>query len=109
MAQWDAERAERWIHSRAQCGEVYGAATERMLELADLRTGNRVLDVAAGTGDQTLLAAQRVGPSGYVLATDISTDMLNIAADVVGRAGLTNVGTRTLTSMRTHSTRSFVG
>jgi ubiquinone/menaquinone biosynthesis C-methylase UbiE len=98
MAQWDAERAERWIHSQAQRSEVYGAATERMLELADLRTGNRVLDVAAGTGDQTLLAAQRVGPSGYVLATDISTDMLNIAADVVGRAGLTNVDTRVMDS-----------
>ena len=69
-----------------------------MLELADLRTGNRVLDVAAGTGDQTLLAAQRVGPRGYVLATDISTDMLNIAADEVGRAGLTNVGTRVMDS-----------
>jgi ubiquinone/menaquinone biosynthesis C-methylase UbiE len=98
MAKWDAERAERWIHSQAQHSEVYRAATERMLELADLRTGNRVLDVAAGTGDQTLLAAQRVGPSGYVLATDISTDMLNIAANIVGRAGLTNVGTRVMDS-----------
>jgi ubiquinone/menaquinone biosynthesis C-methylase UbiE len=98
MAQWDAEREESWIRSQARRGEVYGAATERMLELADVRTGNRVLDVAAGTGDQTLLAAQRVGPSGYVLATDISTDMLNIAADVVGRAGLTNVGTRVMDS-----------
>jgi ubiquinone/menaquinone biosynthesis C-methylase UbiE len=98
MAQWDAEREESWIRSQARRGEVYGAATERMLELADVRTGNRVIDVAAGTGDQTLLAAQRVGPSGYVLATDISTDMLNIAADVVGRAGLTNVGTRVMDS-----------
>jgi SAM-dependent methyltransferase len=98
MAQWDAERAERWIRSQARRSEVYGAATERMLYLADLRTGNRVLDVAAGTGDQTLLAAQQVGPSGYVLATDISTDMLDIAADVVRRVGLTNVGTRVMDS-----------
>jgi SAM-dependent methyltransferase len=98
MAQWDAERAERWIRSQARRSEVYGAATERMLDLADLRTGNRVLDVAAGTGDQTLLAAQQVGPSGYVLATDISTDMLDIAADVVRRVGLTNVGTRVMDS-----------
>ena len=57
MAQWDAEREESWIRSQARRGEVYGAATERMLELADVRTGNRVLDVAAGTGEQTLLAA----------------------------------------------------
>jgi ubiquinone/menaquinone biosynthesis C-methylase UbiE len=75
MAQWDAERAERWIRSQAERSDVYGAATERMLDLADLRTGNRVLDVAAGTGEQTLLAAERVGSSGYMLATDISADM----------------------------------
>jgi ubiquinone/menaquinone biosynthesis C-methylase UbiE len=85
MAQWDADWAERWMRSQAKRSDVYEAATERMLDLADLRTGNRVLDVAAGTGEQTLLAAQRVGPSGYVLATDISTDMLNIAADAARR------------------------
>ena len=96
MAQWDAERAERWIRSQAQRREVYGPATERMLDLAELRTGNRVLDVAAGTGEQTLLAGRRVGASGYVLATDISTQMLNITAEVARRAGLTNVGTRVM-------------
>jgi len=42
------------------------------------------------------LAAQRVGPSGYVLATDISTDMLEAAADAVRRAGLINVETRVM-------------
>ena len=93
MATWD-ERAELWSRLKAQRSEVYGPATEMMLDLADLRTGNRVLDVAAGTGDQTLLAARRVGPNGYVLAIDISTNMLNTATDAVRRAGLTNVETR---------------
>jgi ubiquinone/menaquinone biosynthesis C-methylase UbiE len=95
MADWD-ERAERWSRMQAQRSEAYGPATEMMLDLADIRTGNRVLDVAAGTGDQTLLAARRVGPSGYVLATDISTNMLNSAADAVRRAGLTNVETHVM-------------
>lgn len=57
MAQWDTDWAERWMRSQAKRSDVYGAATERMLDLADLCTGNRVLDVAAGTGEQTLLAA----------------------------------------------------
>ena len=92
---WD-ERAERWNHSQAQRSEIYGPATEIMLDLADLRTGNRVLDVAAGTGDQTLLAARRVGPTGYVLAIDLSTNMLNAAAEAVRGAGLTNVATRVM-------------
>jgi len=93
MAEWD-ERAERFSRMQAQRMEAHGQATEMMLELADLRGGNRVLDVAAGTGDQTLLAARRVGPTGYVLAIDISTNMLNVATDAVRKAGLTNVDTR---------------
>ncbi len=95
MAKWD-ERAERWSRLQAQRSEIYRSATEMMLDLADLRTGNRVLDVAAGTGDQTLLAARRVGPTGYVLATDLSTNMLKGATDAVRKAGLTNVETRVM-------------
>ncbi len=93
MAEWD-ERAERYSRMQAERSEVYGPATEMMLDLADLRAGIRVLDVAAGTGDQTLLAAQRVGPNGYVLAIDVSTNMLNIATDAVRRVSLTTIETR---------------
>ena len=46
------------------------------MDAAALRPGMRVLDVAAGTGDQTLLAAERIGPNGSILATDISAAML---------------------------------
>ncbi len=95
MANWD-ERAERRSRTQAERDKVYGPATEMMLDLADLRTGNRVLDVAAGTGDQTLLVARRVGPNGYVLATDLSTNMLNAAAEAARTAGLNNVETRVM-------------
>ena len=60
------------------------------------RVGDRVLDVAAGTGDQTIMVAQRVGSNGYVLATDISANMLNLAADAAREAGFTNVETRVM-------------
>src|SRR4029450_9521399 len=88
------EVAERRSRGQAGRGEIYGQATELMLDLADVRTGSRVLDVAAGTGDQTLFAARRVGPNGYVFATDISASMLKLAADAAREAGLTNVETR---------------
>jgi SAM-dependent methyltransferase len=65
-----------------------------MLEMAGVKTGSRVLDVAAGTGDQTLIAARRVGAIGYVLAADISASMLNVAAEAARKAGLANVETR---------------
>jgi ubiquinone/menaquinone biosynthesis C-methylase UbiE len=67
-----------------------------MLEAAGLKPGDHVLDIAAGTGDQSLLAAHIVGPSGSILATDISADMLTIAARVAHQDGLTNITTRVM-------------
>jgi SAM-dependent methyltransferase len=52
-----------------------------------------VLDVAAGAGDQTLDIAARVGPNGYVLATDMSPAILEFAQANARRAGYGNVET----------------
>jgi ubiquinone/menaquinone biosynthesis C-methylase UbiE len=90
------EDAEQWQRGKAHRAEVTGLANEMMLDLADLRTGDRVLDVAAGTGDQALMAAQRVGTTGYVLATDVSANMLDLAAKAARKAGLTNIETRVM-------------
>jgi ubiquinone/menaquinone biosynthesis C-methylase UbiE len=65
-----------------------------MLDLAGIRSGHRVLDVAAGTGEQTLMAARRVGPHGFVLATDIADRMLAYLDEAARSEGLTNVQTR---------------
>ncbi|HSS60311.1 MAG TPA: class I SAM-dependent methyltransferase [Candidatus Limnocylindrales bacterium] len=70
--------------------------TEVMLDLAKLKAGDRVLDLAAGAGEPALSAAQRVGPSGYVLATDISVNILEFAAQAARDRGLTNVETRVM-------------
>jgi 2-polyprenyl-3-methyl-5-hydroxy-6-metoxy-1,4-benzoquinol methylase len=51
---------------------LYGAATQQMLEAAKLQPGDLVLDIAAGTGDQSRQAVRLVRPGGSVLATDIS-------------------------------------
>jgi SAM-dependent methyltransferase len=73
-----------------------GPATETMLDMAKIGPGHRVLDVAAGAGDQTLQTAERVGPSGSVLATDISANILAFAAENARRAGHLNVETKVL-------------
>jgi ubiquinone/menaquinone biosynthesis C-methylase UbiE len=93
-----SEVAEQWSRRQARRDKTYGPATEMMLDLARISAGDRVLDVAAGTGDQTLLAARRVGPNGYVLATDLSAAMLNVAAEAAREAGLTNIETRVMDS-----------
>jgi ubiquinone/menaquinone biosynthesis C-methylase UbiE len=90
------EVAEQWAGRQARRDKIYGPATATMLDLVNLQAGDRVLDVAAGTGDQTLLAAQRVNPGGYVLATDLSVAMLNVAVEAAYKAGLTNIETRVM-------------
>jgi SAM-dependent methyltransferase len=73
-----------------------GPATETMLDMAKIGPSQSVLDVAAGAGDQTLQAADRVGPSGYVLATDISSNILDFAAANARKGGYGNIETKVL-------------
>ena len=90
------ESADWWSAGQAARQQIYGAATEMMLDLAGVQAGSRVLDVAAGTGESTLMAAARVGPKGHVLAADVSASMLDVAAEAARKAGLTNVETRVM-------------
>jgi SAM-dependent methyltransferase len=88
--QWEAA-AEAWDRWGASIEDWLGDATEVMLDDAGLSTGSSVLDVAAGAGGQTIAAARRVGPTGLVLATDISPGILEYAAANASHAGHTNV------------------
>ncbi|HEY7221236.1 MAG TPA: methyltransferase domain-containing protein [Candidatus Binatia bacterium] len=88
------ESADWWSAGQAARQATLGAATEIMLDAADVKSGSRVLDVAAGTGESTLMAARRVGLTGYVLATDNSSSMLSVAAEAVRKENLTNIETR---------------
>ena len=93
--QWQAA-AEAWHRWGPTLAEWLGPATATMLDMAGVRLGSRVLDVAAGAGEQTLVAARRVGPDGYVLATDISENILEFAAAEARKLGLSNVETRVM-------------
>lgn len=57
------------------------------IEMAGVRAGQRVLDVAAGTGDLTVAHAKRAGASGEVWHTDINPDMLREGRDRLRDAG----------------------
>ena len=90
--QWD-KSAQGWNDQGALIRAWLREATDAMLEMAGIASGARVLDVAAGAGDQTIDIARRVGPGGSVLATDLSPRILQFAHDNARRAGLNNIET----------------
>ncbi|MET3440814.1 SAM-dependent methyltransferase [Variovorax paradoxus] len=91
-AQWQAA-AEAWHRWGPFLGRWLGDATETMFDLARIGPGSRVLDVAAGAGEQSIGAARRAGASGHVLATDIAPALLERAAADAKAAGLSNLET----------------
>jgi ubiquinone/menaquinone biosynthesis C-methylase UbiE len=93
--QWQAA-AEAWNRWGPTLEQWLGAVTDLMLDMADIHEGSKVLDVAAGAGGQTLAAAKRVGKSGYVLATDISPNILALATENAHEANLRNVETKVM-------------
>jgi ubiquinone/menaquinone biosynthesis C-methylase UbiE len=93
--QWQ-EAAAAWHRWGPQLEAWLGEATEAMLDLARIGPRDRVLDIAAGAGGQSIAAARRVGPQGNVLATDISSNILEYAQREARRAELENVATRVM-------------
>ncbi|HEY6259242.1 MAG TPA: class I SAM-dependent methyltransferase [Xanthobacteraceae bacterium] len=91
--QWN-QVARSWSDASVYIRPWLREATQAMLVMAGIRSGSHVLDVAAGAGDQTLDIAERVGPEGYVLATDLSPGILAFAQRRIAEAGFRNVDTR---------------
>ena len=98
-SQWQTA-AEAWNDWGGCLSRWLGPATERMLDLAGVREGSHVLDVAAGAGEQTITTARRVGPGGRVLATDLSSNILEYARRAAEALKLSQVETRTLDGER---------
>ena len=65
--------------------------SDRLVDLAGIREGNRVLDLATGSGEPGVTAARKVGPRGLVVATDQSSAMLALARERAATLGLSNI------------------
>jgi len=87
---WDSA-AVGWMDWSAFNDRADRHISERLVELAGVRPGSRVLDVAAGYGEPALTAAHKAGPEGRVVATDISAEMLAFARKRAAAYGLGNV------------------
>lgn len=93
--QWNKDGAA-WRRWTPTLERWYGEATRQMLDLARVQPGQRILDVAAGAGEPAVSAAERVGPGGYVLATDISEGIVELARQVARERGLKQIETRAM-------------
>jgi SAM-dependent methyltransferase len=88
--QWDSAAAgwRDWLPVFERGAE---AVSSRLIEMAAIRPGSQVLDIATGLGNPALAIAQRVGPEGRVVAIDQSARMLAFARERATAMGLTNV------------------
>ena len=71
-----AEGWQKWWKTFEQHAKT---VNERLVELAEIKQGDKVLDIATGIGEPAITPARKVGINGHVLATDISPQMLKIA------------------------------
>ena len=67
------------VYERYLAPAIFRPWAELLLDLAVLRPGERVLDVACGTGVVARRAVEKVGAAGRVTGLDINTDMLAMA------------------------------
>src|SRR6266478_6825480 len=85
------------LYSSAELGELPIAAALASLgcgnptALAELKPGEKVLDLGSGGGIDVLLSARRVGPGGKAYGLDMTDEMLNLARESQRKAGVHNV------------------
>lgn len=84
-ADWASDRWYRLVERSAQI------CNDRLVELAALRPGDRVLDVGTGVGEPAVTAARRVAPGGRVLGIDLAPTMVREGRRRIRNLGVANV------------------
>jgi SAM-dependent methyltransferase len=88
--QWNVAAAG-WKRWSGWLDRHTGSVSERLVELAGIEPGERVLDVAAGYGEPAMTAARKAGSDGTVVATDISPEMLAYGRERAAEQGVENI------------------
>ncbi len=90
QASWQSA-AEGWRRRDALLRKGAAPVTQRMLALAQLSAGSRLLDIASGTGEPAISAAKLVGDNGRVIGTDLVDAMLEVAREKAAQEQLQNI------------------
>lgn len=94
---WDkiAEKFDLWLPHIAPVGEI-------LLQKLDAQPGNRILDVASGTGEPALTLAQRMGKHVSIIGTDAAPGMVRVAQSKAQRLRLGHLQFETLKAEKMH-------
>jgi SAM-dependent methyltransferase len=93
--EWTSEETiAAWTKWHARLADFTGGVTRALLEVAQLRPGMNVLDLASGVGDPVLSEAVAVAPYGHVTATDLNPAMLAFIEEQARRRKITNINFR---------------
>ena len=98
---WNEQGGPKWVLRQRQLDAQIHPLGLVALQRAEVRRGERVIDVGCGCGQTSLELAERVGPNGAVLGIDISGPMLNRAQERQKELGVTNLEFLT-TDAQTH-------
>jgi len=83
QGQWQVAGSAPEVYERELVPAVFGAWAPILVELVHPRPGERVVDVACGTGIVARIVAARVGPTGAVVGVDLNPGMLSVARSAV--------------------------
>lgn len=93
--QWNKDAAA-WHRWGPTLQTWFSGVTQKMLDLAQVAPGQRILDIATGAGEPALSTAERLGPQGEVLATDLSENILQFAQKIADDRGLSHFKTQAM-------------
>jgi SAM-dependent methyltransferase len=86
--------APAWEHNRQRLFESFRPVSEWLVNEIGPQPGQTILELAAGPGETGFLAAERVGPDGQLISTDVAPGMVNAARRGAEQRGLSNVECR---------------
>jgi SAM-dependent methyltransferase len=84
---WQEVEGQHWVSEAERYDTMAGGFGDAMLDVADLKPGERVLDVGCGNGATTIEAARRVRPGGVAVGVDLSAPMLGLARQRAAAVG----------------------